>query len=260
MSPQSQGIHANVLYEDNHLLVVDKPAGMPSQPDSSGDISLDAAAREYLRLKYAKPGEAYLGLLHRLDRPTSGVVVLAKTGKAAGRMADMFRRRAVDKLYLALTECHAPPEKEARFRDVLAPLANGGMRVSAGGSGKHADKKSREAELFYRLSGMRADGGRALLLVNLLTGVKHQIRCQLAARGLPVAGDFRYGPFGEPARPEAVAGGKAILLHAFKVAFEHPVRHEPVVIAAPPPDHWKPFLSELPEGCRNPDAMEGRWE
>lgn len=228
----------HVLLEDNHLLVVDKPAGMPAQPDSSGDVSLDVAAKDYLRHKYAKPGNIYLGLLHRLDRPTSGVVALAKTDKAAGRMADSFRRRAVLKWYLALVECHAEPEKNARLKDTLAPLDNGGMRVASDGTVGKNDKKDRAAELSYRLLAKSRDRNRALLLVNLHTGVKHQIRCQLAARGLPVAGDFRYGPFGRPARPEPVADGRAILLHAARIAFEHPVRREPVTVSSPPPGHW----------------------
>lgn len=228
-----------VIHEDNHLLAVDKPAGLPSQPDASGDPSLDALAKQYLKHKFNKPGDVYLGLVHRLDRPTSGLVVLARTEKAAGRMADIFRRRAVVKLYLALVECLAPPQPEASLSDVLTPLANGGMRVGGVGEG---DKKSRKAELSYRLLRTLENGKRALLLVNLGSGVKHQIRCQLAARGMPVVGDFRYGPFGGPASPEPVAGGRAALLHAARIEFEHPVRREPLVLLAPPPAHWVPFL------------------
>lgn len=231
-------ISPEVIYEDNHLLGVVKPSGLPVQPDASGDLSLDVVVKRYLKEKYNKPGDVYLGLVHRLDRPTSGVMVLARTDKAAGRMAELFRKRALGKTYLALVECKAVPEKEARLTDDLVPLENGGMRVAADA---RTGAKSRKAELSYRLL-RTVQGGRALLRVELHTGVKHQIRCQLAARGMPVVGDFRYGPFGGPATPEPVAGGRAILLHASELEFEHPVRREPVLLTAPPPAHWEPFL------------------
>lgn len=229
-----------ILLEDNHLLAVNKPSGLPSQPDASGDASLDVLAREYIRVKYAKPGEAYLALLHRLDRPTSGVVLMARTGKAAGRMAEAFRRREVSKRYLAVVECATRPERSAECRDWLAPAGNGGMRRV---DGKTPD--SREAGLVYRLAAELDGGRRALLEIDLLTGVKHQIRCQLAARGLPVAGDHRYGALGKTARPRPVAGGRAILLHARRVGFVHPVRREPAAVVAPLPEHWRAPLADL---------------
>ena len=231
------------VYCDNHLLAADKPSGLPSQPDASGDASLADLAKEYVRAEFAKPGEVYLALLHRLDRPTSGLVLLARTSKAAARMADAFRRRTVDKRYLALVECSAAPENERRLTDYLSPLGNGGMKVAPRKTGD-----SREARLAYRTLAVRNDGGRALLEIGLETGVKHQIRCQLAHAGLPVVGDFRYGPFGKPARPEAIADGRAILLHAWRVGFEHPVRREPVLLTAPPPAHWREPLAALPAG------------
>ncbi len=231
-----------IRYLDNHLLAVDKPAGVPSQPDSSGDASLDELAKEYLKREFAKPGEVYLGLLHRLDRPTSGLVLMARTSKAASRMADQFRRRLVEKTYLALVECHAGPLAEARLENLLAPLDNGGMAVCRAGEKKNGAK---EARLSYRTLRRLAEGKRALLSVRLETGVKHQIRCQLAHVGLPVVGDFRYGPFGRPARPEPVEGGKAILLHAAELAFEHPVRKEPVRIEAQLPAYWRIHNSQF---------------
>lgn len=228
------------IYEDNHLLAAAKPAGVPSQPDASGDASVDALAKDYLREKYAKPGEVYLGLLHRLDRPTSGVVVMARTGKAAARMSDLFRRREVSKRYLAVTEWRPDIAREAEAVDWLSPTENGGMRV-AKGKGEGA----REARLAYRVAGMSSDGKRALLEIDLLTGVKHQIRCQLAARGCPVVGDFRYGAFGGVARPEPVFGGRGLLLHAWRVGFIHPVRREAVEITAPVPGFWLNHLRDL---------------
>lgn len=229
-------------YIDNHLLVADKPAGMPSQPDASGDVSLVDAAKDWLKREFAKPGNVYLALLHRLDRPTSGLVALARTEKAAGRMSEMFRRREVEKTYLAVVECHAKPEPEQCLEQRLARTGNGGVRVvrSEGGEAKWA-------KLRYRTLAVTNDGGRALLAVRLDTGVKHQIRAQLAHAGLPVAGDFRYGPFGDVARPTPVVEGKAILLHAGKLGFVHPVRREPLAVVAPPPDFWRPFLALFPD-------------
>lgn len=228
-----------ILLADNHLLAVNKPAGVPSQPDSSGDTALDDAVRAWCKQEYNKPGNVYLALLHRLDRPTSGVVLFAKTDKAAGRMADLFRKRQVDKQYYAVVECHREPKHEGELTDHLA-AGPSGMRVV--GPGTHS---AREARLRYRLLGRGRDRRRALLEIELLTGVKHQIRCQLAARGLTVVGDFRYGPVGKPARPEPVSDGHAILLHARRVEFVHPVRKEPVVVEAPLPEAWGRFMADI---------------
>lgn len=222
------------IYTDNHLLVANKPAGLPSQPDASGDASLVELAKEHVRREFAKPGEAYLALLHRLDRPTSGVTLLARTGKAASRMAELFRRREVEKIYLALVECCEEPERERELHGWLAPAGNGNMRPAGDGTAG-----AREARLAYRLLARDEGRRRALLEVRLETGVKHQIRCQLAAAGLPVVGDFRYGPRGAPARPEPVEGGRAILLHAARVKFIHPVRREPAEFAAETPEYWR---------------------
>lgn len=226
------------IYEDNHLLAADKPAGLPSQPDASGDPALDELAREYLRVTHRKPGEAYLGLLHRLDRPTSGAVIMAKTGKAAARMAESFRRREVRKTYLALVECRARPADEGECADWLVPGKNGGMETR-----RSRTDGAKEARLRYRLVG--CGDGAALLSVDLITGVKHQIRCQLAALGMPVVGDHRYGPGGKPAHPRPVLGGRGILLHAWRVDFVHPVRKEPLAIVAAPPEYWRPFAEGI---------------
>ncbi len=241
MERSDSGNAPAVIHEDNHLLAVAKPCGMPSQPDASGDESLDVAVKTYLKDKYQKPGNVYLGLLHRLDRPTSGVVLLAKTDKAASRMAELFRRRAIAKDYLALVDCAGRPEREAELRDGLEPAANGGMRRA-----ESQTSGAKEAVLSYRLLGSSRDGKRALLRVTLITGVKHQIRCQLAARGLPVAGDFRYGAFGGTARPEPVLGGRGLLLHAWRVDFVHPVRRERLEIVAGLPGHWREALGGIP--------------
>ncbi|MDR1518923.1 MAG: RNA pseudouridine synthase [Planctomycetota bacterium] len=229
------------IYLDNHLLAVAKPSGLPSQPDASGDPSLIELAKDYVRLELAKPGEVHLSLLHRLDRPTSGLVLLARTGKAAKRLSEAFRKREVKKTYLAIVEGLAASRKGGECRDWLAQAGNGNMRpVAAGFPG------AREARLSYRVLSVDADRGRSLLEVNLLTGVKHQIRCQLAQIGLPVAGDFRYGSGGRPARPTPVSGGRAVLLHAWRITFTHPTRREPLELSAPPPEHWRDYLSGFP--------------
>ncbi|MCC8166394.1 MAG: RNA pseudouridine synthase [Planctomycetes bacterium] len=239
MSESPVPANMEILLADNHLVAVNKPAGVPSQPDASRDPALDDMVRAWCKQEYNKPGNVYLALLHRLDRPTSGVVLFARTDKAAGRMADLFRKREVDKQYYAVVECHREPGRDAELTDWLAAGPSGMRVVKAGASG------AREARLRYRLLGLSRDQRRALLEVDLLTGVKHQIRCQLAARGLTVVGDFRYGPFGKPARPEPVSDGRAILLHARRVGFVHPVRKEAVVVEAPLPAAWDRFMAEI---------------
>jgi 23S rRNA pseudouridine1911/1915/1917 synthase len=237
------------VLEDNHLLAVNKPAGLPSQPDDSGDPALDELVKAYLREKYNKPGNIYLALLHRLDRPTSGVVLLAKTEKAAGRMSELFRKREIQKTYCAIVENGDSLPDAGEAEDFLAPTANGGMEISSGGGSGGGGKKSdkpRAARLSWRVLS-RLPGNRAHLEIDLQTGVKHQIRVQLAHRGSPVVGDFRYGARGRTAHPEPIAGGRAILLHAGKVAFIHPVRKEPVEIVAPAPEFWKKISLEFSE-------------
>ncbi|MDR3210784.1 MAG: RNA pseudouridine synthase [Planctomycetota bacterium] len=225
-----------IVFEDNHLLLVDKPAGIPSQPDASGDPSLVDMAREWLREKYAKPGRVYIALLHRLDRPVSGLVLFAKTDKAASRMGGVIRRREMEKYYLALVETRSDPGREARLVDFLQE-SESGMRVV-----KDLRPGAREARLSYQTLAQAPGVNRALLQVRLETGVKHQIRAQLAWRGLTILGDFRYGPQGKTARPVRVAGGRAILLHASGLGFTHPVAKSQLFFRSLPPGHWREFV------------------
>jgi 23S rRNA pseudouridine1911/1915/1917 synthase len=149
----------------------------------------------------------------------------------------------VRKTYLAVVawdDKNGGPARDAELTHWLEPSGNGGMRVAPGKRGG-----AKEARLAYRRVGVSPDGRRALLEVDLLTGVKHQIRCQLASMGCPVAGDFRYGPGGGPARPEPVLGGRAILLHAWRLGFMHPVRREPVEITAGVPGYWMGYINTL---------------
>ena len=211
------------LYLDNHLLVVDKPAGQLVQGDATGDLDLVTEAKAYLKKRFDKPGNVFVGLVHRLDRPTSGVVVLARTSKAAGRMSGQFRTRSTDKRYLAVLDGVLNPEGEAT--DGIVKKEGAGVRIVAA---QHPD--AQRAVLRWRT--LSASAGRSLVEVELVTGRKHQIRAQLAARGAPVIGDFRYGndaPF---------ADGRGIALHAWRLAVEHPTRKEPMTFSAPPPPSW----------------------
>lgn len=212
-----------VLYHDNHLLVLDKPAGMLVQGDATGDLDLLTWAKAWVKREYAKPGEAYLGLVHRLDRPVSGVVVFARTSKAAARLSAQFRERGVRKVYWALVA--GAPSHEAVLRGRLVRVAGRSSRPGGEGEGQ-------AAELRYRRLGV--DGGVALLEVELGTGRHHQIRLQLAEAGLPILGDVRYGG------PAGFAPG-SIGLHARRLEVEHPTRGERLAFEAPPPAAWDRF-------------------
>jgi 23S rRNA pseudouridine1911/1915/1917 synthase len=213
------------LFEDNHLLVVDKPAGLLSQADLGGDLDVLTLARELIRQRDAKPGNVYLGLVHRLDRPVAGVMVLAKTSKAAGRLSREFRDRAVRKIYLAVVRGVPDPAAAALAHRLVRDRERRLTRVAADGEG------GREARLDYRV--IAARGGRSLVEVALGTGLQHQIRAQLAAIGHPIEGDRKYGA------AEHLAGGPgAIALFARELGFEHPVRRTPLTVTAPAPPHF----------------------
>jgi 23S rRNA pseudouridine1911/1915/1917 synthase len=212
-----------VLYEDNHCLAVLKPAGMLTAGDRTGDVSLLDLARQHLKEKYNKPGNVFLGLVHRLDRPVSGVVLFARTSKAAARLSEQFRTGRVRKTYLAWVES-CPPHLEGSMSDLL--VKDRRQNISRSAEAESAD--TRRAELSYRV--WKKVGGRTLLEVRPQTGRSHQIRVQLASRGLPIVGDVKYG--GRPVRRSGIA------LHAIELTFEHPIRRELVCVRAPLPQHW----------------------
>ncbi len=215
----------NVIHEDNHLLAVNKPAGLLVQGDRSGDPTLVDAARSYLKDKYAKPGNVYVGLVHRLDRNVSGVVLLARTSKAASRLAAVFRDGRAEKTYLAVCVGHpAQPAGEARAWLAAAGDARGVTRAAA-----EPFAGARESVLEYRV--VAADEGRSLVEVRPLTGRRHQIRAQLALLGCPLLGDVKYGaPHGLP--------DHRLALHAWKLAVPHPVGGGRVELEAPTPADW----------------------
>lgn len=207
-----------ILYEDNHLVVVNKPAGLLSQSAEAGDDNALDRVKRYLKVKYDKPGNVYVGLVHRLDRNVSGCMVFARTSKAASRLAKAFQKRSVEKGYLAVVEGvpDAGPSGRRTLEHRLGPRAEGERGVMVRDDGK-------PARLHFQVIG--DDGARALLAVSLDTGRKHQIRAQLREIGHAVLGDPLYG------RADHQLGRP--LLHAWRLAFEHPVKRTPIVFNAP---------------------------
>jgi 23S rRNA pseudouridine1911/1915/1917 synthase len=225
-----------VLYEDNHCLAVAKPAPLLTQGVPPGIPTLESLAKDYLRQRYHKAGNVYLGIPHRLDRPVSGVVLFARNTKAARRLALQFQERQVRKLYWALVERSAAgelPPAEGEWHDWLLKVQDEARseRVSPDTPG------AREALLRFRRREERADG--ALLELEPLTGRMHQIRVQAAVRAWPVRGDVLYGarlPFGPPAE---LPRDRIIALHARSLTFLHPIRFEPITVTAPLPPAWQ---------------------
>lgn len=222
---ESDSVAPAILYEDNHVIAVNKPPGMLSQGDLSGDLDVLTAVKEHIKRRDQKPGNVFLGLVHRLDRPVGGVMVIAKTSKAAGRLSSQFRERAALKIYRAAVSGE-PGEQEATLEHFLQKdRATRITRVVAdGASGK-------PARLAYRVMEVRPP--LSLLEITLMTGLSHQIRVQLAAIGHPVAGDRKYGSK-LPHRQGEIA------LYAHSIAFEHPVKKTPVTVIAHAPSGW-PF-------------------
>lgn len=212
-----------VLYVDNHLLAVYKPAGLLVQGDPTGDPCLLDLARMWIKERYEKPGNVFVGLVHRLDRPVSGLVLLARTSKAAARLSALFREKRVEKIYLAVVE--GCPEKESdTLIHGLVRREKGGVVVQPEGV-----PGTQRAVLHYRTLGVL--GGRSLLAVRLETGRKHQIRAQLAYGGWPVAGDVRYGA-------SATLEHHAVALHAWIMRFEHPTTKDLLELICPIPVGW----------------------
>lgn len=223
-----------ILHEDNHLLAVDKPAGLLVQGDRTGDETLLDVCKAYLKDKYAKPGNVYLGLVHRLDRPVSGVVLLARTSKAASRLSASFREGEAHKIYLAVVEGR-PERTEGVLVHWLADRGDAAGRTRCESS-PYAGAK--ESTLHYRVL---ADGARSLLRIEPITGRRHQIRVQLAALGCPVVGDLKYGA-------SAPLSDRSVALHARRLEIAHPVGARPMCFEAPVPrgGPWAAFAKETP--------------
>lgn len=220
-----------IIYEDNHLLVVNKDAGQLVQGDKTGDKTLIDVYKAYLKAVYEKPGNVFLGLVHRLDRPVSGIVVLSKTSKGLERMNALFRTREVYKTYWAVVK-NKPPMEKGKLVHWLTKDAS--KNLAQAFENKVPDSK--KAELQYKVLGRLNQ--HYLLEVQPLTGRPHQIRVQLAAIGCPIRGDLKYGF--PKANPDA-----SINLHAKQLRFVHPIKKEALLLVAalPENDFWEQFLS-----------------
>lgn len=214
----------HILYIDNHLLAVCKPARMLIQRDRTGDESLLDLCRAYLKKRFNKPGNVYLGLVHRLDRPVSGVVVFARTSRAAGRLSEQFRSNRARKIYRALVEGKVPDN--GIWTDRLVRL---------GSSSKLGEgDESKEAELSFRR--ISYHDNISLVEIEPKTGRHHQIRIQFAGRGHPVIGDFRYGS-------KIKFGKKALALHARSLTVTHPTKKEEMTFVAEVENSWREFFN-----------------
>lgn len=218
-----------VVYEDNHIIIVNKNASEIVQGDKTGDTPLSETVKQYLKEKYNKPGNVFLGVTHRLDRPVSGLVVFAKTSKALARLNEMFRNGEVKKTYWAVVK-NCPQQEDGELVNFL-------VRNEKQNKSYAYDKEvkdSKKAVLRYKLIGRSQN--YFLLEVDLQTGRHHQIRCQLAKMGCPIKGDLKYG------FPRSNPDG-SICLHSRRVQLLHPVSKEMVDVVAPVPDDnlWKGF-------------------
>ncbi|NQW35959.1 MAG: RNA pseudouridine synthase [Flavobacteriales bacterium] len=211
----------NVLFEDNHIIIINKQSGDIVQGDKTGDTPLSDIVKTYIKDKYAKPGEVFLGVVHRLDRPTTGVVVFAKTSKALERFNKMLRDKIVDKTYWAIVKNRPPKDGDTLVNFLKKNPKNNKSTVY-----KTASEGSKKAVLHYKL--IKSLDNYHLLEVDLETGRHHQIRCQLSAIGCPIKGDLKYG-FDRSNKDGSIH------LHARKIVFIHPVSKEEISIFAPTP-------------------------
>lgn len=219
----------DILYEDNHLIAVNKRAGDIVQEDSTGDEPLDSKVKRYLIKKYNKPNGAFLGVVHRLDRPVSGVILFAKTSKALDRVNQMFKDRHMKKTYLAVVKNRPVPESGNLVHWLIK-----NPEINVTKAYDHEVTGGQRSELNYRLVG--ESGGYYLIEVNPITGRPHQIRVQLSTLNCPIVGDNKYGyPRGSLR--------KTISLHARRLRFVHPIKNEEIVIEAPLPrdGFWEKF-------------------
>ena len=213
-------IKLNVIYEDNHIIVVEKPVNIPSQGDKKGDIDMLTIIKQYLKEKYNKPGNVYLGLVHRLDRPVGGVMVFAKTSKAAARLSEQVREKIFRKKYLVIVN--------GKFKDnkgVLEDYLLKNEKTNMSRVVTEETKSAKYAKLDYEVLKYDSELNLSVLRINLYTGRHHQIRVQLSSRGHSIYGDQKYGGRGH---------GKQICLWAYELTIQHPITKEDMTFKAIP--------------------------
>lgn len=216
----------DVVYLDNHLLVVRKPAGVLAQANETGDEDLLTLGKAYLKERFNKPGNVFLGLVHRLDRPTSGVTVFARTSKAAARLSEQIRQRTVRKRYLAIVEGSTPGEDQ--WEDCLEKRDRQSFVVKS--------PRGKRAQLTFQTLARMDD--KSLVVVDMATGRHHQIRVQFASRGFPLLGDKRYGS-------RKTFDGRNLALHCFEMIVDHPSQKKRLTFRVPPDQEWTMFQDAL---------------
>ena len=210
----------NIIFEDNHIIVVEKPVNVPSQGDKTGDVDMLTIIKEYLKEKYNKPGNVYLGLIHRLDRPVGGVMVFAKTSKAAARLSQQVREKVFKKKYLVIANGKFEKEKGILSDYLLKNERKNMSRVVEEGT-----KNSKFAELDYEVLKYDSELNLSVLKINLHTGRHHQIRVQLSSRNHSIYGDQKYGGRGH---------GKQICLWAYELTIIHPITQKEMTFKSIP--------------------------
>jgi 23S rRNA pseudouridine1911/1915/1917 synthase len=229
-------LSSRILYEDNHIIAINKRASEIVQADKTGDIPMSEDVKKYIKEKYEKPGDVYLGVVHRIDRPVSGIVLFARTSKAAARLSELFRSKEMQKTYWAVVK-NRPPKEAGTLMHFL-------KKNEAKNMSRAYDTEQNGAlrsELEYKI--LLSSDHYHLLEVKPLTGRHHQIRVQLAAMGCPIKGDVKYGF-------KRTNDDASIHLHARQVEFIHPVKQEPLTITAPPPNEnlWNAFMRMMEKG------------
>jgi RluA family pseudouridine synthase len=211
------------IYLDNHLLIVNKPAGLLIQKNRFGDLSILDICRDYIKAKYQKPGKVFLGMVHRLDRPVSGVVVFARTSKAARRVSEQIRQHQVQKIYLAIVSGKTPVE--VQLHDYLKRTDKSSIITT--------NQNDQKAVLEFKRIAYQKE--YSLLKIDLHTGRHHQIRAQLSNQGFPILGDRRYGSIKSFLN-------RNIALHAFSISLMHPTRNQPMTFSAVPEADWSQYF------------------
>ena len=222
-------IESRILYEDNHILVVNKLPSEIVQGDKTGDQPLSEILKSYIKIKYNKPGEVFLGVVHRIDRPVSGAVIFARTSKSLSRLNELLKAGKINKTYWAVVKNMPPKESDRLVSHLRRDEARNKSFVEP-----ESSSHTQTAELIYKVIGKSKD--YCLLEIDLITGRHHQIRAQLSHIGCPIRGDLKYG------YPRSNADG-SIHLHARTISFTHPVKQAPLLVTAPPPDDilWNHF-------------------